>query len=141
VSETRSASQVLRSHGYRNTTQRQLVLAAVTALRHATPEQIHTYVTAHDGTVNLSTVYRVLDVLESVGLVRHAHIDSGSPTFHATDSPPHLHFRCRECGVVVSLPAAVADEFAANVARQIGFQVDMSHAGIHGLCGNCQEER
>lgn len=135
---TGTAEAVLRSHGFRNTPQRQQVLAAVRALRHATPEQVHTYLEAHHEVMNLSTIYRVLDVLETVGLVRHTHIESGATTFHATDAPPHLHFRCRTCGAVISLPPDVADAFHDEVRRRSGFLTDMTHAAIHGICRTCQ---
>ncbi|MFM7212713.1 MAG: Fur family transcriptional regulator, partial [Actinomycetota bacterium] len=64
----------LRAQGYRITPQRQLVLEAVTRLGHGTPEEILAEVQRQATGVNLSTVYRTLDVLEEVGLVTHAHI-------------------------------------------------------------------
>ena len=62
----------LRTAGFRITPQRQLVLEAVTNLRHATPEEILTEVQVTASGVNLSTVYRTLEVLEQVGLVDKA---------------------------------------------------------------------
>lgn len=131
------AEAVLHAHGYRNTTARQFVLDAVRTLRHATPEQVLTEVHRIAPGVNLSTVYRVLEVLSEVGLVRHAHIGSGSPVYHATDSPAHLHFTCDSCGAVQSLPAEAAAGFAAEVRGLIGFDADLTHAGIHGRCAVC----
>lgn len=138
MTTTATAQEVLRSHGFRNTPQRLHVLAAVQHLRHATPEQIHTYLAAHDDTLNLSTVYRVLEVLEEVDLVRHTHIESGATTYHATDGPPHIHLRCRECGTVTSLPSQTADAFTAEVMARVGFDADLTHASIHGVCSQCR---
>ena len=70
----------LRDQGYRITPQRQLVLRAVEELQHATPEEILTEVQKTASGVNLSTVYRTLEVLEEVGLVSHAHLGHGAPT-------------------------------------------------------------
>lgn len=131
------AEAVLHAHGYRSTAARQLVLDAVRTLRHATPEQVLAEVHRNAPGVNLSTVYRVLEVLSEVGLVRHAHIGSGSPVYHATDTPAHLHFTCDACGGVQSLPADVATGFAAAVRGLIGFDSDLTHAGIHGRCAAC----
>ena len=33
--------------------------------------------------VNVSTVYRTLEVLEELGLVRHAHLSDRAPTYHS----------------------------------------------------------
>jgi Fur family ferric uptake transcriptional regulator len=57
----------LRASGYRVTVQRQLVLEAVTRLEHATPEEIHAEVRQTAAGVNVSTVYRTLELLEQIG--------------------------------------------------------------------------
>ena len=80
----------LRSQGYRITPQRQLVLEAVYALRHGTPDEILAEVQRHASGVNLSTIYRALEVLEEVGLVTHAHIGHGAPTYHAEIGRAHV---------------------------------------------------
>jgi Fur family transcriptional regulator, ferric uptake regulator len=59
---------VLRDQGYRITPQRQLVLEAVNTLGHATPEELLSEVQKTAAAVNLSTIYRTLEVLEQVGL-------------------------------------------------------------------------
>lgn len=133
-------ADVLHARGYRCTPQRLEVLAAVQHLRHGTPEQIHARVQSEGTPMNLSTVYRVLEVLEEVELVRHAHIGSGAPTYHAMSSAPHLHFTCGSCGEVQSLPAKVADGFVAEVERLLGFHSDVAHTGIYGLCARCSED-
>ena len=86
-----------------------------------------------------STVYRALEVLEEVGLVTHAHIDTGPPRYHAAETAPHIHFRCLRCGAVQSLPVTAAADFAAEVFEALEFRVDMTHAGIHGICRQCEE--
>jgi len=79
----------LREQGFRITPQRQLVLESVNALEHGTPEEILTQVQRTASGVNLSTVYRTLEVLESVGLITHTHIGHGSPSTIPRSSRPH----------------------------------------------------
>lgn len=134
---TEAADVRLRAGGYRITAQRQLVLAAVTELRHATPEQILTVVHRTSPGVNLSTIYRVLVVLEDVGLVRHAHIGQGSPTYHATDAPAHIHPRCDDCGKVQSVPVQSAASFVTRIHDATGFSADVTHTAIAGRCSDC----
>ena len=57
---------MLRERGLRLTPQRQLILEAVHELGHATPEQVHTAVRERVAGVNITTVYRTLELLEEL---------------------------------------------------------------------------
>ncbi len=129
----------LRDHGFRITPQRQLVLEAVESLRHGTPEEILVEVQRTASGVNLSTIYRTLEVLEEVGLVTHAHIGHGPPTYHAVDDEIHIHLVCDRCGAVQSVPAASAEGFVAGLEADYGFRTDISHVSVHGLCSSCKD--
>src|SRR5687767_5891777 len=98
----------LRDRGYRLTPQRQLVLEAVSALRHATPEEVCAEVRRTASGINISTVYRTLDLLEELGLVTHTHLGHGAPTYSAATDEEHLHLVCRHCGRVSETAVAVA---------------------------------
>ena len=127
----------LREQGFRITPQRQLVLEAVETLRHGTPEEILIEVQRTATGVNLSTVYRTLEVLEEVGLVTHAHIGHGAPTYHAVDDHVHIHLVCDRCSAVVSVSADVADAFVDRLRTEHEFVTDISHMAIHGWCTAC----
>jgi len=129
----------LRAQGYRITPQRQLVLEAVTRLGHGTPEEILAEVQRQAAGVNLSTVYRTLDVLEEVGLVTHAHIGHGAPTFHSVDDEVHIHLVCRRCDSVESVGAALAAPFIESLDATRGFTTDISHMSVQGVCRSCRE--
>ena len=128
----------LRRRGYRLTPQRQLVLDAVRELRHATPEEIATRVKVSAPGVNITTVYRTLELLEELDLVTHTHLGHGAPTYHTTQGDPHLHTVCRDCGAVAELPLSVASGLAATMEREHGFAVDLAHMAIFGRCANCR---
>jgi Fur family ferric uptake transcriptional regulator len=129
--------QTLRRGGYRITPQRQLVLEAVGHLGHGTPEEILAQVQRTATGVNLSTVYRNLEVLEEVGLVTHAHIGHGAPTYHSVDDHVHIHLVCDKCGTVQSIDAHVAEAFLDDLRRDTGFVTDISHVALHGTCATC----
>ena len=128
----------LRRRGLRATPQRRAVLDAVDALGHATAEQIAAHVrgsTAED--VSLATVYRTLELLEGLGLVTHAHLDHGAPTYHSTRRREHLHLVCRECGRVEEADASHGHELARAVEQDRGFVTDVRHLALHGTCRQC----
>ena len=129
--------QKLRRGGYRITPQRQLVLESVERLGHGTPEEILTEVQRTATGVNLSTVYRNLEVLEEVGLVTHAHIGHGAPTYHSVDDHVHIHLVCDRCGTVESVDATIADPFLDELRTRTGFVTDVSHVALHGTCSGC----
>ena len=127
----------LRARGYRLTPQRQLVLEAVTELGHATPDEIAERVRRTAQGVNISTVYRTLELLEELGLVTHTHLGHGAPTYHAADDADHLHLVCRECGGIEEMRPEVLDEAVRRIASDHGFVVDAGHFAIFGICAEC----
>ena len=127
----------LRARGYRITPQRQLVLDAVVALQHGTPDEICAEVQRTAPGVNLSTVYRALELLEELGLVTHAHLGHGAPTYHASGAIDHLHLVCRVCGAVIETDVALAESLVGMLAERHGFETDVAHFAIYGRCQGC----
>lgn len=127
----------LREQGFRITPQRQLVLESVNQLGHGTPEEILSSVQKTASGVNLSTIYRTLEVLESVGLITHTHIGHGAPVYHSQDESPHIHLVCDACAEVTSIPAAAAAEFSLDLQETYGFTAHMTHMAVTGLCKKC----
>lgn len=132
-------SDELRSRGYRLTPQRQLVLEAVQQLGHATPEEIATAVRKTAAAVNISTVYRTLELLEEIGLVQHTHLGHGAPTYSVANDHDHVHLVCRDCGGVDEAPPDVATPIVEELARSRGFQVDVGHFAVFGRCRDCAD--
>src|SRR3974390_1510171 len=105
---TPAGGQELRGRGYRVTPQRQLVLEAVTKLEHASPEEIWADVQQTASGVNISTIYRTLELLEQLGLVTHTHLGHGAPRYHLAAEADHVHLVCQQCEQVNQVdPAAV----------------------------------
>lgn len=127
----------LRAKGYRLTPARQLVLSAVSGLEHATPDAICAEVQRTASSVNLSTVYRTLELLEELGLVTHTHLGHGAPIYHAAAEKQHLHLVCRVCGRVTEAPPAVADPLVQKLRAEQGFEIDVAHFAIFGRCAEC----
>lgn len=137
TANTEQLSVRLRSRGYRLTAQRQLVLDAIAELGHATPEEVAARVRRTAVAVNISTVYRTLELLEGLGLVTHAHLGHGAPTYHTVSGDEHLHLVCRSCGGVTEVPPDIASGLAEQLQRSHGFAVDIAHFSVFGLCAAC----
>ncbi len=129
----------LRERGLRLTPQRELVLTAVRALGHATPEEIAEYIHRTYPSINLSTVYRNLETLENVGLVLHSHLGHGGATYHAAEELNHLHLVCGKCGSIGEAPIDTAATFVNALADDYGFKTDVTHFAVYGKCINCSD--
>ena len=128
----------LRGSGYRLTPQRELILAAVERLGHATPDEVLSEVRQHSSAVNASTVYRTLEVLEELGLVRHAHLSDRAPTYHSVTDHEHFHLVCRNCRKVISVDPDVLHPLIRQLEADHRFKVDVGHLTVFGTCEDCR---
>jgi Fur family transcriptional regulator, ferric uptake regulator len=131
--------RTLHERGLRMTPQRQLVLDAVRELGHATPEQVCVQVQRVAPAVNITTVYRTLDLLERLGMVRHTHLGHGAPAYSAHEHE-HVHLVCHACGTVTEVPRDLMVDVAGRLADGFGFELDVAHVALSGMCGPCREQ-
>lgn len=130
----------LHERGLRMTPQRQLVLDAVQELGHATPEQICAQVRELAPAVNITTVYRTLDLLERLGVVRHTHLGHGAPSYSVAEHE-HVHLVCHWCGEVAEVPTGLLDELGGRLRARWGFRLDATHVALSGTCAGCAAEQ
>jgi Fur family transcriptional regulator, ferric uptake regulator len=116
------------------TPQRRQVLDAVRALEHATPEQISAAVPE----VDVTTVYRTVELLEELGLLRHTHLGHGPASFRLADDE-HVHVVCHDCGQVIDAPPNLIDGLVERLHRERGFALDRSHFTVFGTCADCAD--
>jgi Fur family ferric uptake transcriptional regulator len=133
---------MLRQRGMRMTPQRQLILEAVEAIDgHIAAESVHARVAARFPQVNISTVYRTLDLLQDLGLLTHTHFDDGIAQYHRTDQGVHQHLICRGCDLEQELDLAVLEPLGEEIRRRHGFEVDLAHFALIGLCRECAAQQ
>ncbi|SFS87363.1 Fur family transcriptional regulator [Saccharopolyspora flava] len=137
MSDQGSLRSTLHQRGMRMTPQRQMVLDAVRELGHATPEQVCKKVQDTAPTINITTIYRALDLLEQLGLVRHTHLGHGAPTYSAEEHE-HVHLACHRCGRIDEVAIETMDELADKLLREHGFALDATHLALSGTCRECR---
>ena len=122
------------------TPQRQLVLDALLELEHATPEQVCQHVQRTTPTVNITTIYRTLELLETLSVVRHTHLGHGAPTYSVHEHE-HVHLVCHRCGNVDEADLEVMAPLCGTLRAAHGFQLDASHLALSGTCRACSQEK
>jgi Fur family transcriptional regulator, ferric uptake regulator len=128
----------LRQRGLRMTPQRQLILDAVASMHgHVSADQVYQQVVSVFPDVNISTVYRTLEVLEELGVVRHTHFHDGVAQYERTDEAAHHHMVCSRCGADAELELDVLQPLADELKRRYGFEADLAHSAIVGVCRGC----
>lgn len=128
----------LRSRGQRWTSQRRTLVEVLAANRgHVTGAELVERCRERDPATVPSTIYRSLDVLEELGLVRHAHGPDGREEFHVLPSAEHGHLHCGSCGISWELSEDEAAPLRDVLERSRGFRIDLSHLSVGGRCATC----
>ena len=128
----------LRDHGLRWTTQRRTLVDVLSRTDgHITGAELIERCREIDPETIPSTVYRTLDVLEGLGLVRHGHGADGREEFHVMPAVEHGHLFCEGCGGSWEIAADEAAALVSSLQASRGFSVDLSHVTIVGTCRDC----
>jgi Fur family ferric uptake transcriptional regulator len=134
------ARETLRREGYRLTPQRTLIWEVVRgAGRHMTAEEIAAQVQTQLPDVNLSTVYRTLELLVSLDLVSETRLGSTRTYFEVAPEPVHHHFVCESCGSVGHFSDELLDDLYASLRADQGFAPTGARATVFGVCGACRK--
>ena len=129
----------LRARGLRWTPQRRAILRVLEATSgHVTGSEIVEQCRQLDPMTTPSTVYRTLRVLEELGVLQHAHAADGREEFHVRPAAEHGHLQCQSCGSRWEIDRAEAQPTVRSFRRRQGFEVDVSHLTIVGLCAACR---
>jgi len=88
--------------------------------------------------VNITTIYRTLDLLEGLDLVRHTHLGHGAPSY-STNAHEHIHLVCHRCGDVTEVPPEELTDLTERLRERFGFVLDPSHLALSGRCRGCAE--
>jgi Fur family ferric uptake transcriptional regulator len=129
----------LSEHGYRLTPQRMLVLAAIAnSDHHISAEEIYAQVVARYPHVNISTIYRTLDLLNRLGLATETDLGGGRVRYHPVGKGHHHHLVCQECGRIIDLDESVLRPLKEALLQEYRFDADLRHLGIFGRCTECR---
>ena len=139
MKQTGNILSKLSEQGYRLTPQRMLVLAAIeNSKHHISAEEIYAQVVDKYPHVNISTVYRTLELLNRLGLVTETDLGGGRVRYHPADKGHHHHLVCQECGKIIDLDESVLSSLKDVLFREYKFSADLRHLAIFGHCADCR---
>jgi len=133
-------ARLLRQQGYRLTPQRLQVLQVVkTHGQHMTAEEIHAAILPQQPYLDIATVYRTLQWLQSVGLV--APISMGDGKLHFEYHPRgehHHHLVCQQCAQHIQIPDNLLTDLKRDIQQRYGFTLQADHLALAGRCAACE---
>jgi len=130
----------LSEQGYKLTRQRKAVVEVVT--------QAHTRLSAADvftraqhacPDLGLTTVYRTLEILEQMGVIRRVHLDDGCEGFALASAEHGHHLICRRCQETIEFEDCNLKALLERVAEQTGFTIEQHWLELVGVCPRCQK--
>ncbi len=130
--------QALQERGYRLTAARRAILAALTAAGgHVTADELAAVVHQDAPAVGRMTVYRTLDLLGELGLLRPVYQGTGAAHYVLLLDGHHHHLVCSRCRRVIEFDECALAELAETVGRRYGFAVEGHLLEFYGRCSQC----
>lgn len=133
--------QVLRSHGYRVTPQRMTILDAICEGKgHSTLGAIYARARKQDAQIDMSTVYRAVELFQTLGLVVSVDFDGHEKGYEIAKPEPHHHLVCKICKQEFDIDNLAVSDFYERLRSDYGYDVTMDHLVLTGVCPNCQKK-
>ena len=129
----------LRLAGYKLTPPRLAVLQVIFGDGgHLNPAEILERARAIHPSVGRASIYRTLELLTQLGLIRPIYLGENGPIYiHAEGG--HHHLVCSTCGKVIDFDQCTADQIADELAARYGFTIHSHLLEFYGLCANCEK--
>ncbi|MFN2160038.1 MAG: Fur family transcriptional regulator [Anaerolineales bacterium] len=132
----------LRSHGYRMTPQREMIIEILSqSEQHITAEEIYGTLQTRTRSLNIATVYRTLDLLVGLGLAFRNDLGCGKVFYAPKLHGPHIHLVCRRCGRVIDADSDLIAPLGPQILEKYGFTTDLKHVSFYGECQECDSGR
>jgi Fur family transcriptional regulator, ferric uptake regulator len=136
-----SAVEALRSHGLRVSAARRLVLESLFAAEGPIPaERIADGLAGRLPQSDLASVYRNLETLEAVGLVRHFHLGHGPGLYAPTGPGEREYLVCDSCRTVTAVDSREMEPVRTLIHERFGYKARFTHFPILGLCADCAHD-
>jgi Fur family peroxide stress response transcriptional regulator len=128
---------VCRERGIPVTVHRRAVLEAMLDRKdHPTADQLHAEISVKLPGVSRTSVYRILDVLVSTGMVTKV-CHPGSAVRFDPEVRQHHHLVCLSCERIIDVEEPRLNRVPLPDVRGHGFQINDYHIHFRGTCAQC----
>ena len=137
------AERELARAGHRSGGARRAVVALLAGQRCClSAHDIHARLRGTERSVGIASVYRALDALAHLGLVRRVDVD-GTACFEPADpsGDHHHHAICERCGKLDAFADPQLETLIDEVAARLGYAMDGHDVVLRGACPDCASGR
>ncbi len=138
---TEHAQRTLTAAGHRASGPRTEVLGAVATLGcAATAREIADLLREGGSGVGLASIYRALDLLDRLALVRRLDVGEGVARYEPAhpSGEHHHHIVCDSCGTVEAFEDDALERAIARLSQRVDFSVAAHDVTLHGECPACR---
>lgn len=136
---TRRSSDALRREGLRLTRSRRTILQVLAnSPDHLKVAEIHRRAQTIDAKIGLASVYRTMDLLTRLGLVRQVQMNHRHRHYAPAGDDHGHHLVCNGCGRVVEFSDCQVETLARTMARRTRFVIEGHSVELYGRCPDCR---
>ncbi len=140
MEQPRDMASKLSEQGYRLTPQRVMILSAIEdSADHISAEEIYAQIVVKYPNVNISTVYRTLELLKRLGLVTETDLGGGRVRYHSAEKGHHHHLVCQKCGTIIDIDESTLARLQDVLLHRYNFSAELRHLAIFGRCVDCSK--
>jgi Fur family ferric uptake transcriptional regulator len=131
----------LENAGYRLTSPRRALADLIAARDGSTFTAADLVAEVRSGGLGIgrATVFRAIDLLESVGAVERLDRPTGEHAYVACAPAHHHHVICAHCERSIEVGDLGLGAVAREVTRRTGYRIDGHRLELFGLCPACQK--
>lgn len=128
--------KILHKSGFKLTLPRKMVLNYLKLGGHFSAKEVYDGL---DKALGLTTVYRTLDLLIELGLVKSLFLADGSVRYeYIGDKKHHHHLVCTGCGQICELDGCAIAGLENKIAKNTAYQITHHALELYGICPSCQ---
>ncbi len=139
--ETGSYSNILKREGLKNTKHRNAILEVIeNSNQPINAEQIFFELKENGISINLSSVYRILESLVSKNLLIKSNMTGSNKALYELNRCEHMHYLiCSGCKKMFPVDGCPLEEYERQIEAKTGFQITGHKLEINGICKDCKQ--
>ncbi len=133
----------LKKQGYKITEQRKIIIKAfVQAKNHLlSAEKVHAWIEEHEKPIDLSTIYRNIELLVNIGVLKKISLDDYADQYKlSVTNEHHHHIVCISCGKSEIFKECPVSSIEKELIDRLGFTPIKHKLEILGYCFECTQK-
>jgi len=127
----------LKKEGRRLTKPRQEIMKIMSDYP-LSAQGIHNKLKKKNQHMNLTSVYRSLELFAEMGQIRVLELGDGKKRYERiNESNHHHHFTCHTCGSIKDISSSVEEAMIKDIQKRSNFTVTSHSIELSGICNNC----